>query len=140
MLHITTWEQFETVPDPRIRAFLEDRRQLLTSEQPYDPPEDGGFIIVETPEEIDSEFDFIGSQGPFSDLFDESPPFSEDFASPFEYACSYPQYGLHELSLQFNDNKGLVILTPDSIVNQRPDVQQSLDLLVVPQANLEESP
>ena len=97
-------------------------------------------MIVETPEEIDTEFAFIGPRGIFSYLFDESPPFSGDFASPFEYARSYPQHGLHELYLQLNDSKGLVILLPDAVVDARPDVRQLLDHLTVPQPNPEESP
>ena len=84
MLHITDWDRIETVPDASVRDFLRERQSLLTD---YDPAEEGGFIVVETVEEVTSEaFDFVGPDGLFSDLFGEASPFDEDFVSPFEYA------------------------------------------------------
>ena len=34
MLHITTWGELDSVPDPSIPTFLEERRRLLATEPP----------------------------------------------------------------------------------------------------------
>ena len=137
MLHITQWEQINTVPDSLVRAFLLDRQRLLTTDGEYDLEIDGGFLIVEAEDDPESDFTFIGSNGLLSDLFEEHPPFTDGFSSPFEYAQHHPQFSLHELYLQLNDTKGLVIILPDAVVKNHRELQLLLNLLLAPPVEME---
>jgi hypothetical protein len=135
MLRINHWDQIETVPDPHTRAFLLDRRRLLTTDGEYDPEEDGGFLIVEAEDDVHRDFAFIGSRGLLSDLFEEHPPFTDGFSSPFEYAFHHPQFALHELYLQLNDTRCVVILIPEAVVEAHPDLRRLLNDLSVDAEN-----
>ena len=82
MIFLRDPQQLTQVTKPEIKAFLQHRFQDISNPEPYDPDEQGFFILVEpgdTSEQIESATGYSLLKSLFSDTVYGDPDFTPDF-------------------------------------------------------------
>lgn len=124
MIKILSIEDIIKISNAAIQQLLTIRANQIYTGFAWDADSEGYMVVVESSDNIQDDYLFIGNQGLVTDTFDEAKVGEEDFASPFEFIDHHVKTQCYELYLQCNDEVGVVFILPDAVVNQHPDLQQ----------------
>jgi hypothetical protein len=98
MLVLCDPEAIQSLPSPTIRQFINERIELMRGEEPYDPDQQGFFIVIEIGDQADEVAEATGCP----------------LLTPlFEYVAEHE--GFYEIVYIVNDSGfAYIVLVPDS--------------------------
>ena len=102
-----------------LKIHIQHRFDQLSEDTDVPP----NLILVEPHDDITgAAYNFVGPQGLLSDLFEEHEPGHPGFCRPYEWASYLPSLELYETLLLTNNEDGIYIFIPESVVDANSDL------------------